>query len=270
MSSYWDEDYSRDTSWSTWTAQAKKTIDPSADPAKDVDRTIRRPRSAALNAVFIYDVTASMQHFLENAKAKIDYFMSEVKALVPDIDVSVVGAGDHDAPKLLFQPTAFTNDEKQLKQNLSSMVFCDGDDIPEAFGEAFEKVSAWPLEGTNTVVVLLTDSVPHGTPGWKGRDSRPGESPSSALAALKAKARAFYLFSCAQSPTMRALQRQLVDDDAHFLVIRNFKRITNVAAAVLAREAGKLEEYLSRLELDRGRIRARVVRQTLGLDAGRG
>lgn len=221
-----------------------------------------------INLVLALDTTDSMGDARENMRDKSQYLYEDITQLLPelvgDMQIAFVGIGDHgDSP--LMQPTAFSDNVQVLKSHLESIINTSGGDIAEAFECLFQEMNRWDLNDTNTVVMLVTDSVPHGMMSRGDDRGCPfNVNWETELASLKKKIRGFYLVSCSTTAVMQRLQKRLVDDENHFIDLGgNITRLTNVVHGIIAMEVGEINKYLSHLTQTRGAARADEVRTLL-------
>ncbi|MBI2626090.1 MAG: VWA domain-containing protein [Candidatus Nealsonbacteria bacterium] len=234
-----------------------------ASQARPLSVKIEKPKGK-INLVFASDVTGSMGGFRRNVREKMEYFCDEIKNLLPelvgDMEISFVGVGDHCDGSGLLQPTAFSADVAVLKDNIGSIVDTHGGDTPEAYECLFKAMNSWDIEGTNTVLILVGDSVPHGI-GCVGDDGCPdGVNWKTELDALKKKLKAFYLISCSGYASINRLQQQMVEDKEHLIELGgNFTRLTNIVHGIIAKEVGEVDKYLAHLAQTRGSARANEV-----------
>lgn len=277
--SYSSYDYSRTTSKPagsffkpTPAPEPPSTPPPSSKPTPTrrasqvkppVSVKIVRPKGK-INLVFVFDTTDSMGSARDNVKNKMQYFCGDIKNLLPelvgDMEIVIAGAGDHRDRPAMLQITAFSADVDTLKNNIESIVGTNGDDTPEGFECLFKEMNGWDIDGTNTVFILVTDSIPHGM-GYGADDGCPDRVDwKTELTALKKKVRAFYLISCSDSSTIKRLQRLMVDDADHFIELGvNFIRLTNTVHGIIAKEVGEIDKYLAHLAATRGAARATEV-----------
>lgn len=225
---------------------------------------ITRPKGR-INLVFASDTTGSMGEDRENIKQKMDYFCGEIKQLLPDLvgdmEIAFVGVGDHCDGAKMLQVTAFSADVATLKNNIASIVGTGGGDTPEAYECLFKIMNGWDIEGTNTVLILVGDSIPHGI-GYSGNDDGCPNRVNwkEELTALKKKVRAFYFINCGSSSTLKRLQRLMAEDEEHYIDVgKNFTRLTNIVHGIIAKEVGEIDKYLAHLAQTRGAARATEV-----------
>ncbi len=131
----------------------------------------------------------------------------------------------------------------------------DGQDAPEGFECLFRVLNALELDAP-TVLVLVTDSIPHGMDGYQGVDDGCpfGVSWEDELAELRTRLKNVYLVTCATDPHMLELQRRLVTENC-FLKLNDFWRFTNLVMAVCMDEVGELDYFLDVLQKQRGQNR---------------
>lgn len=296
MSSYGDEDYTyRPTSSTPSTpkpffkptpAPAPKTsktagssigsststgTKKAASVAPPVTTVVKRP-NGIINIIVAFDTSSSMGIYRKNVREKTEYLRDEIVKVIPELggkdkfEIAFVGVSDHcDGPKLL-QPTGFSGESDILRDHIMSIKDAYGGDGPEAYECLFKLANTWDIEGTNTIMVLVGDSVPHGM-GIRGisDDGCPvGVDWEKELLELKKKLKGFYLISCADENVVKKYQKKLVDDEEHFIELgNNFSRLTNVVHGIVAKELGSIDEYLKHLKTTRGATRAEEVETLL-------
>jgi hypothetical protein len=116
-----------------------------------------------------------------------------------------------------------------------------------------------------TVLILITDSIPHGMEGYAGDDDGCpfGVSWQDELDVLRDKLQKVYLVTCAHDGEIVALQRRIVGENA-LIRLENLWRLTNLIMAICMNEVGDLEYFMSVLEKQRGPERKREVLSLLG------
>jgi hypothetical protein len=244
---------------------ARPTAPPAPEEAEpgitaDPSRTAPRRR---LNAVFAFDTTGSMTPWVENVEQKMRYLGQGLLALL-DMEIALVGVGDHGDGRNMLQIKLFTRDLGELERGIAELVPTDGRDTPEAFECLFKILNTldYPVP---TVLVLVTDSIPHGMEGWGGDDDGCpfGVDYEAELEELRGKLKNIYLVSCATDEKIVALQRRLVRGNS-FLRLADFRRLTNLVMAICMDEVGELDYFMEILERQRGKDRRAEVLSLLG------
>jgi hypothetical protein len=105
------------------------------------------------------------------------------------------------------------------------------------------------------VLVLITDSVPHGMSGEGDAGCPDGVDARAELARLQQRLRSFYLVNCGNHEASIRIQRTLVKSENYFLQLTDFRRLTNLVMAVCMDEVGELDYFMGLLERQRGRDR---------------
>jgi len=275
--SYNDESYKRVPSGGGSSFFRPTPAPPSTPPARSTPPPTRRAAQASpvvvkitrptgkINILLLMDVSGSTRAYINNLRDKAEYLYTEIIKIIPElagkIEFSFTGVSDHCDGRLWFQPTAFSGDPAVLKNNLNSIENAGGDDEPEAYECAIKEINTWDLQDTNTIVLAVIDSVPHGI-GYAGRDNGcpNGVNWKTELDALKKKIKAFYVIGCSEHVSMKRLQRLMVEENDHFIELGgNFLRLTNVVHGIIAKEFGDIDKYLARLAATRGAARANEV-----------
>lgn len=216
-----------------------------------------------LNAIFAFDTTGSMIRFIESTRDKMDYLASGLLSLL-DMEIQIIGVGDHTDGRNLMQIHPFERDPAKLKAAIESLSPTDGGDTPEAF-ECLFRVLGSVHYPTPTVLVLVTDSIPHDMDDYEGDDDGCplGTDWLTEIEELKKKLKKIYLVSCATDPHILALQRSVVGANA-LIQIEDVRRLVNLVMALCMSEAGDLDRFMSILERQRGPERRAEVLSLLG------
>ena len=229
----------------------------------DVDVPASAGPRRRLNAIFAFDTTGSMTKWVENVRDKMQYLAVGLSKLL-DIEIEVIGVGDHTDGRGMLQIHPFTRDIERLKTSLADLRATDGGDTPEAFECLFKVLNAvdYPVP---TVLIIVTDSIPHDMDDWHGDDDGCpfGVDWLTELTALKQRLRKVYLVSCATDPAVLALQRQLVGANGLFQ-LDDMRRLVNLVMALCMDEVGELDEFMALLERQRGPERRKEVEKLLG------
>jgi hypothetical protein len=219
-----------------------------------------------LNAIFAFDTTGSMTPWVENVQNKMEYLAAGLLKLM-DMEISFIGVGDHGDGRNMLQLKAPSRDVALLQKNVRELVPTDGQDTPEAFECLFRVLNAGDYD-VPTVLIVITDSIPHGMEEFDGEDDGCpfGVDWHDELDLLRDKLQKVYLVSCATDEKLIALQRKMVGDNA-FIQLESTYRLTNLVMAICMDEAGDLDFFMSVLEKQRGPERKKEVLRLLGRDA---
>jgi hypothetical protein len=239
---------------------------PTPAPAPDEDAkgfTTGARGKKQLNAIFAFDTTGSMTPWVENVQQKMEYLAQGLVKLL-DMKIALVGVGDHSDGRNMLQIKLFSDDLAELKENIQALSPTDGQDTPEAFECLFKVLNGIEYE-VPTVLVIITDSIPHGMEGFEGQDDGCpfGVEWKDELDELKDKLKNVYLVTCAKDPKMLALQKKLVAGNS-FLELTDFRRLTNLVMAICMEEVGELDYFMNLLEQQRGAARRAEVLELLG------
>lgn len=148
------------------------TACPGAAPqGQDLSFTLP-PSPVKADVLFMFDVTQSMQGVLDSAAQNADRIMSDLTALIPDIQFGVVSVSDYptatygvagDQPYSLTLP--MTDDPNEVHAALGGLMLQNGGDGPEAYSLAFHNAASAPAigwrQGARHLIVSFGDSVPH-------------------------------------------------------------------------------------------------------------
>ena len=265
-SSDWDDLPTR-ASFETFRPQPIVTPTPGSKPpapGEEADVALEAPAARKrLNAIFAFDTTGSMTPWVENVQEKMAYLSGGLLRLL-DMDISFIGVGDHGDGRNMLQIKPPSRDVPTLEANARALVPTDGRDTPEAFECLFRVLNAGTFD-VPTVLILITDSIPHGMTGFTGEDDGCpfGVDWQDELDVLRDKLQKVYLVSCATDEKIVALQRQVVGDNA-FIQLSSVWRLTNLIMAICMEEVGDLELFMSVLEKQRGPERKLEVLRLLG------
>lgn len=235
-------------------------VAPNEEAEAPLDAPSQRKR---LNAIFAFDTTGSMTPWVENVQQKMEYLAAGLLKLM-DMELTFIGVGDHGDGRNMLQIKPPSSDVAALQQSIRELVPTDGQDTPEAFECLFRVLNAGEYH-VPTVLILITDSIPHGMSEFTGEDDGcPFEvSWQDELDVLRDKLQKVYLVSCATDEKIVALQRQIVGENA-FIRLDNLWRLTNLIMAICMSEVGDLEFFMSVLEKQRGPERRQEVLKLLG------
>lgn len=234
---------------------------PAGAPATPVEKEeelavdgARRTKPLAL--ILAFDVTGSMSPWIQNVREKVDYLAQGLFKLM-DVKIGLIGVGDHCDGPFLLQPHPLTGDLEAVRRSVNEIRSTSGGDFPEAFECLFKHLNEDPRWTWDrpTILVLITDSVPHGMAGAGDAGCPDGVDASAELARLQQKLKSFYLVNCGNHEASIRIQRTLVKSDNYFLQLDNFRRLTNLVMAVCMDEVGELDLFMDMLEKQRGKDR---------------
>src|SRR5262245_881825 len=117
-----------------------------------------------LNAIYAFDTTGSMTPWIENVQQKMDYLAAGLLKLL-EMVITFIGVGDHGDGRNMLQIKPPSRDVARLGASVRELVPTDGRDTPEAFECLFRVLNAADYD-VPTVLVLITDSIPHGMEEW--------------------------------------------------------------------------------------------------------
>jgi Mg-chelatase subunit ChlD len=119
-------------------------------------------RARGLDVVFVVDATASMDRFIQRARATIDDIIADLSAVVPDLRLGIVAYRDR-SDDWLTRSVDLTDDRYRIHNFLSDLQAAGGGDFEEAVDEGL-RVAAGELawrDGTRRVLILVGDAPPH-------------------------------------------------------------------------------------------------------------
>jgi hypothetical protein len=228
---------------------------PAAAPADDeIQFEARQTKPLAL--ILAFDTTGSMRPYIQNVREKIDYLCQGLFKLM-NIRIGLVGVGDHCDGPFMLQRFAATTELPALQRAVHDIRSTSGGDYPEAFECLFKDLNENPLWTWDipTVLVLITDSVPHGLSNEGDAGCPDNVDARVELARLHGKVKSFYLVNCGNHEAAIAVQKTLVKSENYFLQLTNFRRLTNLVMAVCMDEVGELDFFMDILEKQRGKER---------------
>ena len=239
---------------STTSAAPKKPKD------KDDDLDLQEGTTKPINLILAFDTTGSMRPWIQNVREKIDYLCRGLFKLM-NIRISLIGVGDHCDGPFMLQPYAPSDKIEELQQAVHDIRGTSGGDYPEAFECLFLHLNEDPMWSFDipTVLVLITDSVPHGMSGEGDAGCPDGVDAREQLDKLMLKLKSFYLVNCGNHDAAIAIQKALVKSENYFLQLSNFRRLTNLVMAVCMDEVGELDFFMDLLEKQRGKDRREEV-----------
>jgi hypothetical protein len=244
--------------------QPSAPVQPLAVPDSGGEVLLEGPaQKKRINAIIAFDTTGSMTPWVENVQQKMEYLALGMLKLM-DMEIEFIGVGDHSDGKNMLQIKGWSRDAEQLKKSAHELDPTDGGDTPEAFECLFKVLNADDYE-VPTVLIVITDSIPHGMTEFVGEDDGCpfGVDWRDELDLLRDKLQKVYLVSCATDPNIVALQRRMVGENS-YIHLDSLFRLTNLIMAICMEEAGDLEFFMSVLEQQRGPERKREVLKLLG------
>jgi hypothetical protein len=220
-------------------------------------------RRGPLDLILAFDTTGSMRTHLRNVREKIEYLVEGLLKLL-EIRIAIVGVGDHgdrdreSGADLALQMNPLSGDFAVIRRAVWDIRNTGGGgDGPEAFECLFRHLNVdpqWRYE-VPTVLVLITDSVPHGMGRPRDRRCPFGVDARAELERLLPRLKSFYLVNCGGRPKIVELQKQLLKSENYFLQLDNFRRLTNLVMALCMDEVGELDYFMGLLEQQRGKAR---------------
>mgnify|MGYP001582616167 CR=1 FL=1 len=181
-------------------------------------------KDAPLYVFIAYDVTGSMEPYIEVVKNNIREVGRELYNKETGINVAIWGVGDHSDGQLWLQRNDFTSNNQTLDGQIRRITLTHGGDAPEAyecgFSELAKAASKVKAEHPNSkvVAIFIGDSVPHGMEGFREgyRNIRDDGCPRQvdyrqSLAHLKAATDIFYFVGCNKDQIMTGLQQKLIN-----------------------------------------------------------
>jgi Mg-chelatase subunit ChlD len=232
---------------------------PQARDADDEPLTVTpQGQRKPLDLILAFDTTGSMRPWIQNVREKIDY-LSEGLFKLMDIRISLIGVGDHCDDQFMLQAHPFTRELSDMKRSIHDIRSTSGGDYPEAFECLFKHLNETPKGDRPTVLVLITDSVPHGMSGEGDAGCPDGVDARAELAKLMTRLRSFYLVNCGNHEASIRIQKTLVKSENYFLQLTDFRRLTNLVMAVCMDEVGELDYFMGLLEKQRGKDRKQEV-----------
>lgn len=232
-------------------------------PSPSDDEPLTLTRGAAekpLDLILAFDTTGSMRPYIQNVREKIDYLAQGLFKLM-DIRIGLIGVGDHCDEQFMIQAHPLTEEIKDLQRAVHDIRGTSGGDYPEAFECLFKHLNEDPRWRTERplVLVLITDSVPHGMSGEGDAGCPDGVDARVELGRLLQRLRSFYLVNCGNHEASIRIQRTLVRSENYFLQLTDFRRLTNLVMALCMEEVGELDYFMDLLEKQRGKDRRQEV-----------
>src|SRR5262249_55912316 len=173
--------------------------------------------------------------------------------------ISLIGVGDHCDGQFMLQIHPLTQKLEDMKRAVREIRNTSGGDYPEAFECLFKKLNESVEFERPTVLVLITDSVPHGMSGQGDAGCPDGVDARAELSTLMGKLRSFYLVNCGNHEAAIKIQKTMVKSENYFLQLTDFRRLTNLVMAVCMDEVGELDYFMGLLEKQRGKDRKQEV-----------
>jgi Mg-chelatase subunit ChlD len=211
-----------------------------------------------LDLILAFDTTGSMRPWIQNVRDKIDYLSQGLFKLM-DIRISLIGVGDHCDDQFMIQAHPFTHELTDMRRAVHDIRSTSGGDYPEAFECLFKHLNEQPKTDRPTVMVLITDSVPHGMSGEGDAGCPDGVDARAELDKLQKRLRSFYLVNCGNHEASIRIQKTMVKSENYFLQLSDFRRLTNLVMAVCMDEVGELDYFMGLLEKQRGKDRKQEV-----------
>ena len=213
-----------------------------------------------LDLILAFDTTGSMRPWIQNVREKVDYLAQGLFKLM-DIRIALIGVGDHCDEPFMLQAYPFTHELADMQRAVYEIRSTSGGDYPEAFECLFKALNDDPRWRTErpTVLVLITDAVPHGMSGEGDAGCPDGVDARVELAKLQGRLRSFYLVNCGNHEASIRIQRTMVKSENYFLQLTDFRRLTNLVMAVCMDEVGELDTFMALLEKQRGKDRKEEV-----------
>jgi Mg-chelatase subunit ChlD len=233
------------------TAKPKDSDD---EPLTLTPQGARKP----LDLILAFDTTGSMRPWIQNVREKVDY-LSEGLFKLMDIRIGLIGVGDHCDEQFMIQAHPLTRELADMKRAVHDIRSTSGGDYPEAFECLFKYLNEQPKPERPTVLVLITDSVPHGMSGEGDAGCPDNVDARAELATLMKRLRSFYLVNCGNHEASIRIQKTMVKSENYFLQLTDFRRLTNLVMAVCMDEVGELDYFMGLLEKQRGSDRKQEV-----------
>jgi hypothetical protein len=233
---------------------AQKTKDADDEPLAVAAPATKKP----LDLILAFDTTGSMRPWIQNVREKVEY-LSEGLFKLMDIRISLIGVGDHCDGRFMLQIHPFTHSLDDMKQAVHDIRNTSGGDFPEAFECLFKNLNERSKFERPTVLVLITDSVPHGMSGQGDGGCPDNVDARAELATLMPKVRSFYLVNVGNHEASIQIQKTMVKSENYFLQLTDFRRLTNLVMAVCMDEVGELDYFMGLLEKQRGKDRKEEV-----------
>ncbi|MFH1211137.1 MAG: hypothetical protein V1645_04460 [archaeon] len=223
---------------------------------------ISRPKGKH-NMLLCFDTTGSMGEWRKNVREKSRYLIEGVVKYAPDTQIAVIGIGDHCDKGLMIQKRDFTSDPDQLSANLESIQNVQGGDTPEAYEDLFHEISELPLDNTNTYVILVCDSYPHGIHQLDD-DGCPNKFDfRHELEKMRKVVAGFFVISCDTKPHIRQIQMSMVKRKSELISVEDVLRLTNTFQGVVAILHDKFDEFIKTMRTTRGDARGDTMMKTL-------
>lgn len=238
---------------------------PAQKDAGEDDLELGEGTTTPFDLILAFDTTGSMRPWIQNVREKVDYLCRGLFTLM-DIRIGLVGVGDHCDGPWMLQSYPPSGDLEELRRATFAIRGTCGGDYPEAFECLFQHLNTdpmWTYERP-TVLVLITDSVPHGMSGEGDAGCPDGVDAREELDALMTRVKSFYLVNCGNHEAAIRIQKTLVRSDNYFLELDNFRRLTNLVMAVCMDEVGELDYFMDLLEKQRGKDRRDEVLAIMG------
>ncbi len=262
-SSDWDDVPSR-SDVRRFAPTRKKKASAAGEDQGDDDLELEDGSTQPLTLLLAFDTTGSMRDWIQNVRVKIDYLVQGLLKLM-NIEISLIGVGDHCDGPFMLQPTPPSSDLAVLQKAVGVIRNTSGGDYPEAFECLFKHLNEdamWKWDRP-TVLVLITDSIPHGLAPAGDAGCPDGVDARAELGRLLEKLKSFYLINCGNHAAAIEIQKTLVKSENYFLQLKNFWRLTNLVMALCMDEVGELDYFMDLLEKQRGKDRRKEVMELL-------
>ena len=205
--------YSGSSDWDSLpsTGDAQRFSPTAAKPAEaDEGLVVDAARATKpLDLVMAFDVTGSMRAYIQNVREKVDYLAQGLFKLM-DVRIALIGVGDHCDEPFVLQSHPLTKKIEDIRKAVHDIRSTSGGDYPEAFECLFKHLNEdakWKYDRP-TVLVLITDSVPHGMSGAGDAGCPDGVDARSELDKLMKKLKSFYLVNCGNHEASIRIQKK--------------------------------------------------------------
>ena len=146
--------------------QGKEIAKTSDKGVKDITGNIDKIKLFRLDLLFIMDITASMDYYLDHFKKIILFIIDGIKKYINRIDIYLGFIGYKDFNDLYlgeeYINLDFTTDYEYIRKSIENVNVGGGGDIPEDLCGALELAKKKYWEGKIRIAILITDSPCHG------------------------------------------------------------------------------------------------------------
>ena len=240
---------------------------------------VEAQKDAPLYAFIAYDVTGSMEPYIQIVRNNIQAVGKELFDKETGINLAIWGIGDHSDGRNWQQTNEFTSNQRTLEEQIGGIIPTNGGDTPEAYECAFRELAQAASEvkarhpQSKIATIFIADSIPHGMEGSRYGDSGCPHQVDYrvTLPHLKATTDLFYLVGCSEEREMERLQRTLISEQSpneKYIPLRNMVAdlpALLIAAITQVRNPVHMQAYLKQLESGQ----AGRVREYLGLPPGK-